>query len=48
MTKPNQTTTGSSRIIKKGRIVWTQKYHIETVLPKNSWSSMNPSIEFIM
>jgi hypothetical protein len=48
MTKPNQTTTGSSRILKKGRIVWTQKYHIETVLPTNSWSSMIPSIEFIM
>jgi hypothetical protein len=48
ITKPNQTTTGGSRIIKKGRIVWTQKYHIETVLPTKSGISMNPSIEFIM
>jgi hypothetical protein len=48
MSKPTQTTTGSSRILKKGRIVWTQKYHIETVRSTNPANSMIPSIEFIM
>ena len=43
--KPNHTT---SRILQKGRIVWTQKYHIETVRSTNPANSMIPSIEFIM
>lgn len=44
--KPNHDT--SRRILKKGRIVWTQKYHIETVRSTNPANPMIPSIEFIM
>ena len=43
--KPNHTT---SRILKKGRIVWTQKYHIETVRPSDPENPVIQSIEFIM
>lgn len=44
----NPTHTTSRRILKKGRIVWTQKYHIETVRSTNPANPMIPSIEFIM